>query len=179
MTTKTSKFLCQPHSPICRTKVLTTERSLIVRNSPCKCLNSNLSVSSETFTSFEFLPFPTLPTNHTLSYMANPLHFCWVYKPRIARNWRCLDTNAALENNVREKSKCLAAHPPQFFRDKRESTHIRADISRTITASRTIAIRVCSYTYCLRFDVLACVIGSLPEFSSVHKCHSWPVEVQQ
>lgn len=117
--------------------------------------------------SFEFFRFSTLSTNHTLSYMANPLHFALVSNPRIAHNQKCSVWSGAEERTAPGMLKCLAAQPRNFPETNREIAHIRAHSAMTIGAIATNAIPADSYGPMLQAGLILCLMGCLPEFLSV------------
>jgi len=85
--------------------------------------------------SFEFFRFSTLSTNHTLSYMANPLHFASASNPRITHNEKCSVLRPAELRLAFWTPKCLAAQPRNFPETNGQIAHIRAHISPTIHAT--------------------------------------------
>jgi len=129
-----------------------------------KQLNSNHSISSEPLWISSFFVFSTLSTNHTLSYMANPLHFACASKARIARNQNCSFTRAADDRSLLPTLKCLAAQPRNFPKSNhRKFTHIRPYITMTIAATRMLVRCADSYDHMLHDDVIACALWSLSE----------------
>ena len=122
--------------------------------------------------SFEFFRFSTLSTNHTLSYMANPLHFASASNPRITHNEKCSVLRPAELRLAFWTPKCLAAQPRNFPETNGQIAHIRAHISPTIHATVTNVSSADLYSYGLHVWFVQSPNALLLEFLFVPDCAS-------